>query len=161
MQLTYKPKMLTCIACGKVKPETEFYRTSYTDIPTNQCKTCINIKRKVMREKGKHQKFVAKEKQRSMGECTYQIKDWRDAMVFFAGCCVYCGKTDGSKKTNRLEREHMQPLSKCGETERRNIVPACSKCNRGRGNREWKAWYRAQTFYDAKKEARIQLWLDQ
>lgn len=161
MQLVYKPKMLVCSTCGESKPESEFYRTSYTDKPTNQCKCCINIKRKVSRESGKHAKFVAKEKQRSMGECNYAIKDWRDAMVYFRGECIYCGKKDGSGKKGRLERDHLIPISKGGKTERKNVGPACSKCNRGRGNRDWQPWFRAQTFYNVNREIRILGWMNQ
>ena len=53
-------------------------------------------------------------------------------------CCAYCG--DG-----HTEWDHLNPLIINKEptgyiSEIHNLVPACSKCNQSKGNRNWKEW---------------------
>lgn len=158
MGLHYTPKLYECSCCHQMKPVSEFYSTSYTNQRTNQCKECINIKRRVTRGKAKHSKFVSKEKTRSMDEVDYNLQDWRDAMLHFHGACAFCGKPEGRSRRDKLDRDHLIPLSKGGKAVRNNIIPACSKCNRGRGNKDWKEWYEKQTFYDPEKATRIEEW---
>lgn len=161
IKLSYTPKLYTCTCCGAQKPESEFYRESYTDKRTNQCKQCINIKRRVQRDRAKHGKFISKEKIRGMEVPDYTLDDWRDAMLHFGAACAFCGKPEGRSKKDKLDRDHVIAISKGGKTERRNIVPACRKCNRGRGNRDWKAWFRGQPFWSAERERMIELWINQ
>ena len=158
-QLHYEPKVYECTCCHQKKPASEFYKESYTDTRTNQCKQCINIKRRVVRDKAKHGKFISKEKIRGMEIPDYSLVDWRDAMLHFHGACAFCGRPEGRSKKDKLDRDHLVPLSKGGKTVRNNIAPACRKCNRGRGNKDWKEWYEAQDFYDPEKAARIEQWM--
>lgn len=161
IRLHYTPPKYTCSCCGEEKPATEFYTQSTTGLPTKQCKECINIKRACQRDKRKVSKFVAKERQRACGEeVTYTVDDWKATMVYFKGCCAYCGKPQGRAKTDRLDKDHVIAFSKGGKTERHNIVPACKKCNRGRGNREWRTWYKSQDFYDTSREEKIDKWIE-
>ncbi len=158
LKLRYEPKLYVCSCCGEAKPATEFYVESYTDRRTNQCKQCINIKRRVQRNKAKHGKFVSKEKVRNMEAIDYQLADWRDAMLHFGAACAFCGKPEGRAKKEKLDRDHLVALSKGGKTVRNNIIPACAKCNRGRGNREWLEWFKNQPFYDPDKAKKIAEW---
>lgn len=158
LKLRYEPKLYVCSCCGEAKPATEFYIESYTDRRTNQCKQCINIKRRVQRNKAKHGKFVSKEKIRNMEAVDYQLADWRDAMLHFGAACAFCGKPEGRAKKEKLDRDHLVALSKGGKTVRNNIIPACAKCNRGRGNREWLEWFKNQPFYGADKAKKIAEW---
>jgi len=144
-----------------MKPEIDFYRESYTNARTNQCKECINIKRRVQRDRAKHGKFISKEKIRGMEIPNYSLVDWRDAMLQFHGSCAFCGKPEGRARKDKLDRDHLIPLSKGGKTERNNIIPACRRCNRGRGNKDWQSWYEAQDFYDPAKAAKIEEWSQQ
>lgn len=161
MNLHYTPKLFECTCCHQKKPANAFYSTSYTDQRTNQCKDCINIKRRVVRDKAKHGKFVSKEKVRGMEAVDYKLEDWRDSMLHFKGACAFCGKPEGRGKKDKLDRDHLVPLSKGGKATRDNIIPACSKCNRGRGNKDWREWYEKQAFYDPEKAARIAEWSEQ
>lgn len=161
MMLTYTPKLYECSCCHQSKPEIDFYRESYTNARTNQCKACINIKRRVQRDRAKHGKFVSKEKVRAMEDVSYSLVDWRDAMLHFYGSCAFCGKPEGRARKDKLDRDHLLPLSLGGRAERSNIIPACRKCNRGRGNKLWREWYELQDFYDSEKAARIESWSNQ
>lgn len=161
MKLSYVPKLYSCICCGTAKPESDFYRESYTNARTNQCKECINIKRRVQRGKAKHGKFVSKEKVRAMEEVNYQLTDWRDAMLHFHGSCAFCGKPEGRAKADKLDRDHLIPLSKGGKAVRNNIIPACRKCNRGRGNKDWREWFKEQPFYCEQRAKTVEQWMNQ
>lgn len=158
-RLSYKPKMVECSCCHQLKPETEYYRQSYTGTLAHQCKECTRIKKNVQRNRQKHNKFVSKEKVRSCGEApTLTLKDWKDAMLWFRGACAFCGKPETRGKENKMDRDHLIPLSMGGKAERTNIIPACRKCNRGRGNRDWRKWFRDQVFYSREREQRIAIW---
>ena len=159
MGLHYTPKTKVCSCCGVEKPLSEFYTQAYTGEPTNQCKTCINVKRAVMRHKDKHGKFVSKEKCRSMEEVDYELSDWRDAMLHFGGGCCYCGVAEGRARAAKFDREHFVPLSRGGKTVRSNIGPACRKCNRGRGNRKLFDWYYTQDFCTPERVNKIVEWI--
>lgn len=161
MKLTYTPKLYVCTCCGKAKPESEFYKESYTGHRTNQCKECINIKKRVQRNKSKHGKFVSKEKIRGMETPCYTLKDWQDSMLHFRGACAFCGKPEGRAKRDKLDRDHLVAISRGGKTVRNNIVPACHKCNRGRGNKEWQEWFPEQPFYTIEREIRLVEWQEQ
>ena len=96
IKLHYEVKKQVCSCCGVEKPITEFYPQAYTGLPSNQCKTCTNVKRSVQRNKLKHSKFVSKEKIRDAGHATeYSLEDWKDAMLHFRGECCYCGVKEG------------------------------------------------------------------
>lgn len=158
-RLTYKPKMFKCSCCHQVLPETEFYRQSYTGARANQCKACTRIKKNVQRNRQKHNKFISKEKVRTCGEVpTLTLQDWKDAMLHFRGGCAFCGKPETRGKANKMDRDHLVPLSMSGKAERTNIIPACRTCNRGRGNRDWRTWFQAQPFYSVDRERRIAAW---
>lgn len=147
-----------CSCCHKAKPLNEFYTQSYTGFPTNQCKQCINVKRSVERHRLKHSKFISKERVRGFEEPQFSLQDWKDTMVHFGGCCAFCGKPEGRAAADKMDRDHLLALSKGGKTRRGNIIPACRKCNRGRGNKDWREWYRDQDFWDADREANIIIW---
>lgn len=159
-RLTYKgPTTQVCSCCGREKPLSEFYAQSYTGLPAKQCKTCTRVKKQVQRTKAKHGKFISKERARSCGEePTLTLQDWKDAMVWFEGACAFCGKPEGRAKKDKCDRDHLVAISKGGKTERRNIIPACTTCNRGRGNSDWLEWFRKQPFWTAERERRIALW---
>lgn len=162
VKLHYTPPVYTCSCCGQKKPSTEFYTQSITGLPTKQCKECINIKRACQRDRRRVSKFAAKERQRAMGEeVVYTVEDWKATMLFFGGRCAYCGMQQGRAKDAKLDKDHVIAFSKGGKTERHNIIPACRKCNRGRGNRDWKEWYREQEFYSVDNEKKIDEWISE
>jgi hypothetical protein len=52
--------------------------------------------------------------------------------------CVYCGDTQD------LTWDHLIPTSRGGADTISNNVPACSKCNSSKGNRDVLEWYRSR-----------------
>ncbi len=159
MKLTFTPRKYVCTCCGIEKLEKDFYVDTYTKKRTTQCKECVSIKRKVERSSRRHTKFVRSEKIRSMEDkVDYKLGDWRDAMIHFKGSCAFCGAKEGRAKSARLDRDHLLPLSLGGKATRYNIVPACQKCNRARGNKRWKDWYPRQPFYDKERARSLLQW---
>lgn len=159
-RLSWKPKMITCSCCGKTKPETEFYMQSYTNRRMLQCKECCAIKRHVMskRNKLRHSKFLSKERRRGFEEPTLSLQDWKECMLHFRGQCAFCGKSELDGTRGCLDRDHLVAISKGGRTVRNNIVPACTTCNRGRGNKDWRTWFREQSFWSQEREDAIAEW---
>lgn len=49
---------------------------------------------------------------------------WTAMKIHYGYRCVYCGR-----KMQRLEQDHIQPISKGGSHTLANIVPACRSCN--------------------------------
>ncbi len=53
----------------------------------------------------------------------FTLDEWEAVVTVFGGRCAYCGREE------KLEIEHMTPLSRGGKHEIGNIVPACKPCN--------------------------------
>ena len=161
-KLHYEPKVYRCSCCGEEKPESEFYRQSYTGIRNNECKTCTNVKRSVQRHKAKIGKFISKEKARGMTQdICYTVEDWCDAMVHFGGKCPICGKPEGRSKKAKFDKDHIIPISKGGATVRNNIMPCCKRDNRARGNRDLFEWFREQPTWTQERENKINAWINE
>ena len=64
---------------------------------------------------------------------SFTHQEWKECLIYFRGSCAYCGSTP--RKTQRLTRDHLEPLSNGGRTIQANIVPACSACNSSKGGR--------------------------
>lgn len=156
--LHYDMPRKVCKCCGVEKPISAFYAQSVTGLPSAQCKECVNIKRGVVRNKRRHNKFVSKEKCRSGETPEFSLQDWQDCMLYFRASCAYCGAPEGRAAASKLDRDHLVPISQGGHTTKYNIIPACIKCNRGRGNRDWQVWYKQQDFYTVERERRIAAW---
>lgn len=65
----------------------------------------------------------------------YSEADWRKILYFYRNACAYCGSTD------RIEREHVIPVTRGGRDAIGNVVPACFDCNRSKHSKfrmEWK-----------------------
>lgn len=64
----------------------------------------------------------------------FTFAEWQLVVWVYGGQCAYCGVTP-----NRLERDHVIPLSKGGSNWIENIVPACKSCNSAKHNKlDWK-----------------------
>lgn len=64
---------------------------------------------------------------RAGGEITRE--EWAEVLTKNGGQCVHCGTTE------RLERDHIVPMSKGGLTVPENLQPLCRSCNAAKGNR--------------------------
>ena len=70
-------------------------------------------------------------------------KLWRRAIKEHFNCtCVYCGN---NYEIHELTLDHVKAKSNGGETLTSNLVPACQKCNQGKGSSHWLGWMR-QTY---------------
>lgn len=50
--------------------------------------------------------------------------EWEQIKAHYGQRCVYCGR-----RMQRLEQDHIIPLSKGGSHTKQNVVPACRSCN--------------------------------
>ena len=66
---------------------------------------------------------------------------WEDIKACYNYRCAYCGeKTD-------LTKDHLSPVSRGGKDAMYNIVPACTKCNSSKKDRnvlDWNRFHRVQ-----------------
>lgn len=97
------------------------------------------------REKSKRRKAHAR------GQTPTQISVSALRLRFdqFGNCCAYCGGAGD------MEIEHIKPISKGGLHDIGNIVPACSRCNTSKKDKEMESWYRAQPFFSELRLYRI------
>lgn len=59
---------------------------------------------------------------------SHTLEEWLDMLEEHRHCCHYCGE-----RFERLERDHVIPISKGGTDYISNIVPACRICNAKKG----------------------------
>lgn len=74
--------------------------------------------------------------------------------------CAYCGY-QGSAEKKDITLDHVIPKAKGGPTVRANLVPACRRCNVSKSDRDFKDWYRHQSFFNANFESAILRWMGQ
>lgn len=60
----------------------------------------------------------------------FGVADWRVILDVFGHRCAYCLRSDV-----KLTQDHVVALSRGGEHDASNIVPACSSCNTRKGDR--------------------------
>lgn len=86
-------------------------------------------------------------------------EDYEDASEFFGGC-AFCGAKHASRK------DHLVPVIECGDFVRRNVVPACQKCDDSKGRNGYHEWMlnsssrcslKARGFTDRQIEKQIRL----
>ena len=83
-----------------------------------------------------------------------RVRRWRQSLHLVTGhCCLYCGERSESI-------DHVQPLSRGGESLTENCVPACLGCNGRKGDSDAFSWYRRQSFYDPRRAMALRAWTD-
>src|SRR5690606_38665285 len=102
-------------------------------------------------------KFINNTKHRTGEEDTYDLDDWRAAMLHFRGRCSYCGRKQSRRL--RLTKDHVIPVSKGGLTVRNNIIPSCTRCNSSKSDEDMLPWYTKQGFYDEDRLKVIEEWI--
>lgn len=67
---------------------------------------------------------------------------WKAALIYWKGCCAYCGNQEGFFRNTKLSMDHFVALSRsdCPGTVPGNIIPACLSCNASRKSRDHKEW---------------------
>lgn len=82
-------------------------------------------------------------RKRGSGGNGISAKDWDDIKDVWGNACAYCGD-----KSSHLTQDHVIPLSRGGQDEIGNVVPACKSCNSSKGNKllsEWKIRFRSSS----------------
>lgn len=83
---------------------------------------------------------------------TLSYEDWQESLANFNNECAYCGRRD------RIQRDHVVPLSKNGHNNKQNIIPACIHCNSSKNDSPLEEWYPEQECYSNKRMNRIYKW---
>lgn len=80
-----------------------------------------------------------------------QVTDanWKILLIKFNHQCVYCGNEES------ITKDHIIPISKGGQHEFNNLVPACSSCNSRKSNHSLDEWYTKQSFYSPTQHEKI------
>ncbi len=96
-------------------------------------------KRAKRRARGKRRRFSQEQKQ--------------ERYMLFNNTCAYCGI--GGKMT----ADHFIPLAKGGKSVDvlSNIIPACFRCNNGKGCKDAYEWYSKQKFFSQARWDKIKL----
>lgn len=79
----------------------------------------------------------------------YEESDWVYALNFFSHSCAYCG---GKEK---MEQEHIVPVSKGGPYIASNIIPACRSCNASKGDKDLEMWYRSHKCFNCERLEKV------
>lgn len=150
-----------CVFCGEMKLLTVAFGKNGTDqngdaVYRQDCKQCYNIRRNENRTKKKHSDFIGGQKRRGEEIPEFSHQEWKETLIFFGGECAYCGATP--RKSKRLTRDHLEPVSQGGCTTQDNIVPACSSCNSSKGAEEFKEWFMKQPFFSQERLNKIFKW---
>lgn len=85
----------------------------------------VLARRKAEREANPEKHRARNHARRKHGAGALNPGEWDQILTDFNKACAYC-----HQQIDRLEFEHMTPISRGGVTVRDNIVPACPTCNR-------------------------------
>lgn len=135
--------MWFCPSCEQLLPLNDRYFYRSGGKYEGYCKPCSTQR--------KNQSRRADEDDLSGKEWRFIKANWLEEGVVR---CAYCGE-----KTESPERDHVQPLFNGGETVPENIVPACSTCNRSKGNRPITEWYPEADVFSPSRWENIQVHL--
>jgi 5-methylcytosine-specific restriction endonuclease McrA len=68
----------------------------------------------------------------------YSTEEWKRCLEAWEGKCAYCGKQ------GHMQQEHFLPVDLGGEYTKRNIIPACGKCNSRKKDKDPLEWLLTQ-----------------
>lgn len=114
-------------------PRYKARRKRYEASPKGKAMKARLDKRYARTDKGRFSKRkveIKRKHQIKSANCTITRDQWLAIKAAFKNRCAYCHQT-----FQRLEMDHVIPLSKLGPHSAENIVPACRKCNASKGNR--------------------------
>lgn len=98
-------------------------------------------------------RYVREQKDRIENKKPLTKEQWLLTKKYFGYRCAYCGAKV------KLEQDHLRALSHGGHKSLENIVPACRSCNARKNNQSFDKWYKAQSFFDNKRLAKIQAFI--
>lgn len=83
---------------------------------------------------------------------TLTVEEWELCLRFFNNSCSYCDNK------NKLEQDHVIPVTNGGGYVSKNIIPACKICNPSKSNHNMEVWYRKQPFFSEDRLNKIKQW---
>ncbi len=89
-------------------------------------------------ERGKEaRRTIQKKRKTSLRgvEATLTTDEWRETLSDYGNHCVYC-----NQKSDKLQQDHIVPVSRGGGHTKDNVVPACGSCNSSKGNKPLLVW---------------------
>lgn len=119
-----------CNGCKKLITE-EQYNKEY------MCEDCAREKRKIYNQTPQAKIRLGKSRHKRLFQKKQLLSDltedeWIDTLLYFNNSCAYCGISEEEHKlkyNERLQQDHIIPVSKNGEYTKNNIIPACKSCN--------------------------------
>lgn len=145
-----------CVFCGEWKPlDIGYHRNGGTEHRLD-CKVCYNIRRQQNKAKKMHSDFIGGQKRRGEDAPAFSHQDWKEVLIYFNGECAYCGCTP--RRSVKLTKDHVVPISTGGRTVPSNMVPACSSCNSSKNSEEFKTWFMKQPFFSQERLNRVFKW---
>ena len=155
--------MKKCTKCGKEKPLSEYHKQKRGRFGVHAaCKKCAAAGQKKWSEENKDKKAAGQKKWREENKekkaasqkkwqeenkekmtaswhkyqarkagngGAFTAREWRDLKKKYGYKCLCCGEK------NKLEADHVIPVSKGGTSDIYNIQPLCKSCNSSKGNR--------------------------
>lgn len=126
----YRAAMRAHEKTGKYKARRKRYDLS----PKGKAMKARKDARYIKTEKGRFAKRkveIKRKHQMKTSDCTLTKAGWEEIKDKYDHRCAYC-----HRQMQRLEMDHVKPLSKGGTHTAANIVPACKSCNSSKGNRD-------------------------
>lgn len=155
---------MICSLCGVDKSINEFHRNGTdkngVERRRKDCIVCYNISRRLNSKNGKgsFKKFINNMKARTGEKAVLTLAEWKACLIYYGGECCYCGKKQS--RSNKLTKDHVQPVVHGGKTEKYNTVPACIRCNSSKQEEQLEKWYHSQKFFSAERLHRIKRWVN-
>lgn len=113
------------------EPKYKERRRKYDTSPRGTATKAMRDRRYARTDKGRFSRRkteIKRKHQIKATGCTLTREQWTEIKDRFGHRCAYCGRP-----MDRLEMDHVQPLSKGGAHSAQNIVPACRTCNAHKG----------------------------
>lgn len=85
---------------------------------------------------------------------SFTSNQWHNCLSHFNHQCAYCDCTE------KLEQEHVIPVSKGGHYTLDNIIPACRSCNASKNNKSLEEWYINHESYSEERLKAIYQYLE-
>lgn len=108
----------------------EYQKTYNLEHPQERYEANLRVSREYKRAYSRLYLHARRARQKASGVFKVTNKDWRRLVDRYRGCCSYCGL-----KPEKLEQDHIIPISRGGIHSIGNLTPACSPCNKRKGKK--------------------------
>ena len=88
-------------------------------------------------------------RKRSAHSCKYSAAELNERLTQFKNQCTYCQKALGQNVA--LHWDHFLPIGKGNPDCLGNLLPACSRCNLSKHDKDVYEWFSSQSFFSKKR----------